>query len=132
MPELGLERPARKCQPEAQHSIREEAVVAELDLTRAELAEPPLDLVDGGVVVLLKNMEGVPRHAVYVPGRAIVGIPKGEGMAVDEDVLVRALELVLVREARAAEKPALDHGAGQMARGAMVVVGAVVDHGLPV
>src|SRR5262245_20543053 len=42
VPELRPLRPPRQCQTESQDAIREEAVVAQLDLVRAEHAQPPL------------------------------------------------------------------------------------------
>src|SRR5215468_11234051 len=44
MPELRLQRPARQGQPEPEHSVREDAVVAQLDTVRAEGTQPALDL----------------------------------------------------------------------------------------
>src|SRR5438093_3948112 len=59
VPELGLERTTWKRQPKSQDPIREEAVVAQLDPVRTECAQPPLDLRESSVVVLLKNVQGV-------------------------------------------------------------------------
>lgn len=53
-------------------------------------------------------------------------------MPVHEDVLVRALELLLMREPRATEVAALDQKTRQVAGRDMVVVGAVVHQRLPV
>src|SRR5205823_9716728 len=50
MPELRLKRTARQREPEAEHPVREDAVVAELHVARAERAEPPLDLRERGLV----------------------------------------------------------------------------------
>src|SRR5438094_3384577 len=112
--------------------MREEAVVAQLDVVRAECAQPPLDLWERGVVVLLEDMEGVTRYAMHVPGGVVFHLAESEGVPVDKDVRIRALKLRLVGEQRATEIAALDNDTGEVTGGDMVVVGAVVHHGLPV
>src|ERR1700687_144362 len=117
MPELGLQWTARESQPEPQHAVWEEAVVAELDVARAERAQPALDLGKGGLVVRQKEREGIFRDAVHVAWRVVGRLPERERVPVDEDVLVRALELILVGELWATEIAGLDPGAGEMSRG---------------
>ena len=56
----------------------------------------------------------------------------GERMAVDEQVLVFRLELLLVGQPGKAPVPSLHDDGGQVRRGHMVVVGAVVHRRLPV
>src|SRR4029453_10524081 len=102
----------REREPEPEHPVRENAVVAQLDMARAERAQPALHLGKGGLVVRLEEVKGVFRHAVHVARRVVWRFPEGERVSVDEDVLVRALELILVRERWATEIAGLDSGAG--------------------
>src|SRR5262245_16253834 len=132
VPELSPLRSPRQRQPESPDPVWKEAVVAQLDLVRAERAQPSLDLRERVVVVLLEEVEGIARHAMHVPGCVIVHLSEGEGVPVDEDVLIWALKLHLMGEQRATEVAALDQDTGEMAGGDMVVVGAVVHHRLPV
>src|SRR5262249_23555938 len=88
VPKFRLQRTSRECQPEPQDPVREEAVVAQLDPARAERSQAPLNLRKGSIVVLLENVESVTRHAVHIPGGVVVYFPKGEGVAIDEDVPV--------------------------------------------
>ena len=72
------------------------------------------------------------RHAVHVARLVVIRVAERERVPVDEDVLVGARELVLVRQPRPAEETGLHRSAGQMAGRDVVVVRAVVDHRLPV
>src|SRR5215472_19103690 len=85
VPELRALRSPRQRQPESQDAIREEAVVAQLDLMRAKRAQPPFDLRERGVVVLLESLEGMARYAMHVSGGVIVHFPESEGVPVDEE-----------------------------------------------
>src|ERR1700694_4235325 len=71
MPELGLQGTTRESQPEPENSVWEDAVVAQLDMARAEGAQPALDLGKGGLVVCQKEREGIFRDAVHVPGSVV-------------------------------------------------------------
>src|SRR5206468_12320980 len=101
--ELGLQGATRERQPEPEQAVREDAVVAELDVACAEGAQLALHLGKGGLVVREKEREGIFRDAVHVARRVVRRLPVGDRVPVDEDVLVRALELVLVRKRWAPE-----------------------------
>src|ERR1700730_14137004 len=68
VPKLGLERAAGQGEAKPEDPVREDRMVTELHLARAECAEPALDLGHRGVMVLLEQPECIARHAVHVAG----------------------------------------------------------------
>src|SRR3954464_14849318 len=107
-------------------------MVTKLHSSSAYFSKPPLDLWHRGVVVLFEQPHSLVGNAMHVAGEIVVRITKRDRVSVYEGVLVRTSELIIVRQARAPEETALHRGAGQMAGGDVVVIRAVVHHGLPV
>ena len=132
VPELGLQRPSRVGQAKPQHAVGEQAVVAQVQ-TGAQAAQPPLRLWEGGAIVFLEGLSVLGGDAVGLAD--LVGALQethGQGVTVDEQVLVLRLELLLVGQAGDAAMPPLHDDGGQVRGRHMVVVRAVVHRRLPV
>ncbi|MGB7025472.1 MAG: hypothetical protein WBD73_16905 [Candidatus Acidiferrales bacterium] len=132
MPKFGLVRTARQREAQPQNAVREDRMVGKLHPARAQRSEPALGLGHGRLVVVLEQLHRLLCQPVDVAWRIVVGVAEGDRMPIDEGVLAGAGELGLVRQRRAAEKARLHPGAGKMAGRHVIVVGAIVDQGLPV